>query len=111
MGQVSVISGAERRRSWSEERKLELLAEAFGPGGNVADAARRADICTSLLYRWRQAIKPQPGPSAFVPVVVREDGDAPATPAITIVLAGGATVTVGAQASPALVKAVLGALR
>ena len=49
-----VLMGPERRRRWSEDQKLELLAQAFGPGGNVTANARRADILTSLLYRWRR---------------------------------------------------------
>jgi transposase len=57
MSHTSVITGPERRRSWSDEQKLELLAEAFGPGGSVSEAARRADICASLLYRWRQLMR------------------------------------------------------
>ena len=55
MSYSTLITGPERRRRWSEEQKLELLAEAFGPGGNVTETARRADIHTSLLYRWRRA--------------------------------------------------------
>jgi transposase len=55
MAYSTVITGPERRRRWSDEQKLELLVEAFGPGGNVTETARRADICTSLLYRWRRA--------------------------------------------------------
>ena len=51
MGQVSVISGVERRRTWSDEEKLELVTAAFAPGANVAEVSRRADVCTSLLYR------------------------------------------------------------
>ncbi len=32
MGQVTVISGAERRRLWSDEQKLALIEAAFAPG-------------------------------------------------------------------------------
>jgi len=31
MGHVTVISGIERRRYWSEEKRLQILAEAFPP--------------------------------------------------------------------------------
>jgi transposase len=54
MGQASLIIGRERRRRFTEDQKFDLLTAAFGPGGNVAEVARRADICTSVLYRWRQ---------------------------------------------------------
>ena len=29
MGQVTVFSGPERRRRWSEEQRVQILAEAF----------------------------------------------------------------------------------
>jgi transposase len=115
MSQTSIITGPERRRSWSEEQKLELLAKAFGPGGSVAEVARRADICTSLLYRWRQLMRAAPAPTDFVPAVLSEDtGSPPPGPseaAIYVVLAGRVTVTISQDASPALVTAALGALR
>jgi transposase len=115
MSQTSVITGPERRRSWSDEQKLELLAEAFGPGGSVADVARRADICTRLLYRWRQLMRAAPTPTGFVPTILNEDtGPPPSGPsgsAIYVVLAGRVTVTISPDASPALAAAALGALR
>ena len=116
MGQVSVITGVERRRFWSEGQKLELVAAAFGPGASVADVSRRADVCTSLLYRWRRALSAPAPPMAFLPAVVDADvaplAAAPtARAAITIVLPGGSTVSIDPGASPALVKAALGALR
>ena len=116
MGQVSVISGVERRRTWSDEEKLELVAAAFAPGANVAEVSRRADVCTSLLYRWRRLMRAPAAPLAFLPSVVTEDvGPTPAAAAaraaITIVLPGGSTVSIDPDASPALVKATLRALR
>jgi transposase len=115
MTQTSIITGPERRRSWSDEQKLELLAEAFGPGGSVANVARRADICTSLLYRWRQLMRAAPTPPGFVPAVLNEDTGLPAPEpsdaAIYVVLAGRVRVTISRDASPALVTAALGALR
>ena len=92
MGQTIVIAGPERRRRWSDEQKGALLAEAFSPGGSVADVARRADICTSLLYRWRQLQSTQRRAPGFVPAVMM---DGP----------------LAAAASPAVISATLGALR
>lgn len=34
MGQVTVFSGPERRRRWSEEERLRILSEAFAPGAH-----------------------------------------------------------------------------
>jgi len=111
MGQMSVITGVVRRRNWSDEQKLEWVTEAFAPGGVVADVARRADIGTGLLYRWRRKFQPKPG---FVPAVIRGEAAAPMSVSgggIVVVFSGGATVTIGHDASPALVSAALGALR
>lgn len=36
MGQITVFSGPERRRRWSENERLEILTEAFSPGACVA---------------------------------------------------------------------------
>ena len=37
MGQITVFSGAERRRQWSDEQKLGFVAAAFAPGAVVAE--------------------------------------------------------------------------
>ena len=115
MGQVSVITGVQRRRVWSDEQRLELVSAAFSPGARVAEVARRADVCVSQLYRWRRELTPSVPPMAFLPGVVTQDvGPAPAAAgraAITIVLPGGSTVSIDPDASPALIKATLRALR
>ncbi len=116
MGQVSVITGVQRRRVWSDEQRLELVSAAFRPGARVAEVARRADVCTSQLYRWRRELTPSAPTMAFLPGVVTQDvGPAPAAvtarSAITIVLPGGSTVSIDPDASPPLIKATLRALR
>ncbi len=116
MGQVSVITGVQRRRVWSDEQRLELVSAAFSPGARVAEVARRADVCTSQLYRWRRELTPSAPLMAFLPGVVTEDvgpalSVAAARSAITIVLPGGSTVSIDPDASPALIKATLRALR
>src|SRR5262245_33533079 len=56
MARYQLISGPERRRRWSEEQKLALVAAAFAPGAIVSEVARRADVCSGQLYRWRQEL-------------------------------------------------------
>lgn len=56
MGQVTVFSGPERRRRWSDEERLQILAEAFAPGVRVADVCRRHDVSTGLVYTWRRKL-------------------------------------------------------
>ncbi len=56
MGQVTVFSGPERRRRWSEETRLQILADAFAPTASVVEACRRHDDSTSLVYAWRRKL-------------------------------------------------------
>ena len=56
MGHVTVFSGPERRRRWSDEERLQILADAFAPGARVADACRRHDVSTGLVYTWRRKL-------------------------------------------------------
>jgi transposase len=47
MARVEIITGPDRRRSWSEEQKRAIVAAAFAPGAIVADIARRAAAVSS----------------------------------------------------------------
>jgi len=49
MGQISVFTGPERRRRWSEEERVQILTEAFSPGACMAQVARRHDVSTALI--------------------------------------------------------------
>lgn len=122
MSQITVFSGPERRRRWSEEERLRVLAEAFSPGACVADVCRRHDISTSLIYTWRSKLRQthaeaEPSeplvPTFAEAVVVDEDAGAcaGAAPAMVIDLARGKRVSVFPSASPAQVVAVLKTLR
>ncbi len=115
MASMVVMTGPERRRRWSEDQKRSILAAADEPGASVAEVARRADICTSLIYRWRQLRREATG---FVPAVLVDEPlvDAPAgaragSTAMVVELAGGARVSIAASAPSALVTATLRALR
>jgi transposase len=57
MARVEVITGPERRRRWSEHQKRAIVAESLVPGAVVSDVARRADIGTGQLYRWRKEFR------------------------------------------------------
>ena len=114
MGSMVVLDGPERRRRWSADQKRAILAAADEPGAIISEVARRADICTSLIYRWRQLRREAAG---FVPAVLIDapPSEAPGAGAdptsIVVELAGGARVSIAASASAALVTAVLRALR
>jgi transposase len=53
-GRIEVITGQERRRRWSDEEKLQLVAEACRPGNTVSQIARRRGISASQLFGWRR---------------------------------------------------------
>ena len=122
MGQITVFSGPERRRRWSDEERLQILTEAFSPGACVADVARRHDVSTALIYTWRRKVREasvEPAPAdwqepGFAEAVMIEDEGAghPALhPAMIIDLTRGKRVSIFVSASPAMVAAALKALR
>jgi transposase len=122
MGQITVFSGPERRRRWSDEERLHILTEAFSPGACVAEVCRRHDISTALIYTWRRKIREAqaepaqdmlPGPSFAEAVVVEDEGAARPglQPAMIVELARGKRVSIFASASPAQVASALKALR
>jgi transposase len=114
MGTMVVLAGPERRRRWSADQKRTILAAADEPSAVVSDVARRADICTSLIYRWRQERREAMG---FVPAMLVDDpplaapGATTGAAAIVVEFAGGTRVNIGASASAVLVTAALRALR
>ncbi|HEY1926834.1 MAG TPA: transposase [Caulobacteraceae bacterium] len=114
MGSMVVLAGPERRRRWSADQKRAILAAADEPRAVVSEVARRADICTSLIYRWRRERREAAG---FVPAMLVDDPPVEATGpgtgsvAIVVELTGGARVSIGASAPAALVTAALRALR
>jgi transposase len=72
-----------RRRRWSEEEKLRVVAESLSGPRLVSATARRYGISTSLLFTWRRACRlnaSQTADNGFVPAVVVPDVR-PAVPA------------------------------
>jgi transposase len=115
MSQMTVMSGAERRRKWSLEQKRAIVAEAFSAGSSVSAVARREDVCTGLIYRWRQDLRTGGSPPSFSPVVLLPEPTAPSGSSTAdgsiVVELGQARIRIGAGASAALVTATLRALR
>ena len=140
MAQVHVLTHPERRRRFSIGEKRAIVAAAFAPGAVVSDVARQADVCPSLIYRWRREIG---RPDGFAEVVVtplvdarsghcRDDagderGGVPAVPtaeaarsgaaggwalpAIEIEFSGASRVRIPASVPADLAAAVIAALR
>ena len=122
MGQITVFSGPERRRRWSDEERLEILNEAFAPGACVAEVARRRDVSTALVYTWRRKLRNAhseteagdlAAPGCAAAVMIEDVDVAPSglQPAIVIDLARSKRISIFASASPALVASALKALR
>ena len=108
MSQITVISGPERRRVWTDQQKRELVAAVSVPGANVAEIARHADLRPNQIYRWRR----QMGQAAqrFAEVQVQPD-PAPVSGSSIIVEFERAIVRIPAGASPGLVSAVLRSIK
>lgn len=112
MSQVTLFSGPERRRRWSEDERLQILNEAFAPGSCVAEVSRRYDVSTSLIYTWRRKFRAAlPGPVFAEAMVADEPLSSAPGVAILIELPGGGRVSIAASASPVLTAAALKALR
>lgn len=121
MGRMTVISGAERRRRWSDEDRARILAAISEPGAVIAEVARREDVCTSLVFKWRREMREAADPVAggFAPVVIEPAPAAPCSspapgcsaPAMIEVELKGARVRIHAGAPSSAIAAVLKALR
>jgi len=125
MGQVTVFSGPQRRRRWSDEERLRILSEAFAPGACVAEVCRRHDISSALIYTWRrklldagaaqEAEVSEALPAPVFAEAVMDDSAAVTSaaehPAMIIDLPRGKRLSIYPAASPALVAAALKTLR
>ena len=76
-----------RRRQWTPEEKVALMAEVDAEGGRVSVVARRHGISDSLLYNWRSAWKAAalartaaPTPVGFVELGVVAEASGPNSP-------------------------------
>lgn len=127
---VEVVTRGERRRRWSAEQKLRIVAEAMQPGVVAKVVAQREGIGTGLLYTWRRdllaGIAPGPAAPRLSPAAaVRSPAALPAVEApseltrpipasrpgrIEITLPGGAVVRVDADVDEAALRRVLVAL-
>ena len=72
MGRMTLISGAERRRQWSDEDRARILAAISEPDAMIAEVARREDVCASLVFKWRREMRQavEAKASGFAPVVI-----------------------------------------
>jgi len=67
-----VLSGPERRRRWSTEEKLRVLAQSMAPGSSPSLACRMHGISTGQLSTWRKQFR-SGELTGFVPVSIASD--------------------------------------
>ena len=125
---LELFTGAGRRRTWSEDEKVGIVAESDRPGTSISAVARRHGLCPSQLFTWRRLarqarrddrqtelrfvpamVEPEALRLAHVPASI-QPGQRSAVSGIEIAIAG-ATVRVGPDASEAQIAAVIRALR
>jgi transposase len=123
MGRMTLITGEERRRRWSNGQRAQILTAFEEPGAVIADVARRADVCTSLVYKWRREARKAASDSGFARVIVEDPlagrpslpPPSPtqngAEPGVIVVQIKDALIRIGINAPSALITATLKALR
>jgi transposase len=123
MVQVEVITGIERRRSWTEDQKRAFVEEAFSPGGRAKDVMRRHDIPGSSLYCWRRQFLGLPAPKKRRSALTQQSGSAFAPSAFTPVVTapetgqsvieieiGSSRIRIPASVTPELAAAIVRSL-
>ena len=68
-----------KRRQYSEALKRQMVAGTQAPGASVSIVARRHDVNSNQLFRWRRQLLPKAAveSGAMVPVEITPDGDRP----------------------------------
>jgi len=56
MTAVEVITSVERRRRWSRDEKLRIVAESAQPGRTASQVARVHGIAPGQLFTWRRQL-------------------------------------------------------
>jgi transposase len=122
-----VLAGPERRRRWSVEEKLRILAQSVAPGSSASLTCRMHGISSGQLYTWRRQFRtgeltgfapvlvappidelPAGTPIDPVPPVV--DGDRSTSCLIEVELPSGVKLRVTGAVDAAMLRQVLSAL-
>ena len=124
-GRVEILTGRERRRRWSVDDKLRIVAETEEPGACVKQVAARHDVYPGLLFAWRRQVREgrltRPQVPIFIPVEAESSMSSPlASPTravavavgrIEIELGDGSRVRVDDGVSLVTLRRVISALR
>ena len=123
-----VLAGPERRRRWSTEDKLRILAQSVVPGSSVMLVCRMHGISSGQLYTWRRQFRTGEL-TGFAPVTVASplgqltsvspdvdpalanaEADRPAGGVIEVELGSGAKLRITGAVDAAALRQVLSAL-
>ena len=71
--------GATKRRQYPEALKRQMVAEPQAPGASVSIVARRHDVNSNQVFRWRRQLLPKAvvESGAMVPVEIAPDDGRP----------------------------------
>jgi transposase len=115
---VEVFTGAGRRRTWTAEEKVGIVAESYADGETVSAVARRHGLTPQQLFGWRRAAATGTGKlgPAFAPVIVegapsRLSVVQPSAGSAIEIVIGATTVRVPPGADVATLQAVLCAVK
>src|SRR5689334_9183547 len=106
-----------KRREYSEALKRQMVAETQAPGASVSIVARRHDVNSNQLFRWRRQLLPKAAveSGAMVPVAVAPDDGRPRRTAgegvIEIAFGCGARVRLRGEVSCETLRQVIELLR
>ena len=122
---IEVLSGSDRRRKWSDETKIAMVAEALAPEAVVSEVARRHDVVPSQLFGWMRrfrkaataAMTPAEPPmfatavAEVAPAMSAPPSASAEPPAAIEISVGAATVLIRGAVDGRTLAAVLKALR
>ena len=110
-----------RRREWPQALKRQMVAETLEPGASVSIVARRHDVNTNQLFKWRRELLPKAVPSVvaastMVPVEIVPERPRPGRRkdrkgTIEIEFGSGARVSLRGEVVPAVLRQVIELLR
>jgi transposase len=106
-----------KHRQYSEALKRQMVAETQVAGASVSVVARRHDVNSNQLFRWRRQLLPKAvvESGAMVPVEIAPDGGRPRRTdrdgVIEIAFGCGARVRLRGEVSAAMLRQVIELLR
>jgi transposase len=118
-----VLARVSKRRSWSAEEKVRILAQATAPGSSVKLACRAHGVSSGQFYTWRKQFRSgeltgfvpllvAEAPSPSAPVPVKEASlPTPVAGLVEVELPGGIRLRISGEVEAVALRRILSALR